>query len=297
MKYRRDNNRKNIRGNRDNRSVIIMLNAAVILVVVIIAMVVQLVRLNRRGMSGSDTPKSQVVVTESAAKEAVTEEEKQEDGDKTGSAREFEKIRTNLDPDRPMVALTFDDGPYDAVTDRIVKVLAENDSRATFFVVGNRIEKYAKTLKNAYDHGNQIATHTFDHKNLSKMKKAGIQKELRRASKVTKKVTGEKPGMLRPPYGSVSKVMRNTIDMPMIYWNVDTEDWSSRNKKKILKKCKNIQDGDIVLMHDLYKTTADAVKELVPKLRKKGYQLVTVEELFYYKGIKAKGGKVYYNGK
>ena len=83
----------------------------------------------------------------------------------------------------------------------------------------------------------------------------------------------------------------------MIYWSVDTEDWASRNSKKILKKCKSISDGDIVLMHDLYPSTAEAVEKLVPKLRKKGFQLVTVEELFYYKGIDAEGGKVYFSGK
>jgi peptidoglycan/xylan/chitin deacetylase (PgdA/CDA1 family) len=103
--------------------------------------------------------------------------------------------------------------------------------------------------------------------------------------------------MLRPPYGTVNQKMRSTIDLPMIYWNVDTQDWSSRNKKKILQRCKQISDGDIVLMHDLYTTTADAVEVLVPRLKKKGFQLVTVEELFYYKGIQAKGGKVYYSGK
>ena len=71
----------------------------------------------------------------------------------------------------------------------------------------------------------------------------------------------------------------------------------SRNKDKILSRCKSIKDGDIVLMHDLYPSTAAAVEKLVPKLRKKGFQLVTVEELFYYKGIDAKGGKVYFNGR
>jgi len=195
------------------------------------------------------------------------------------------------------VALTFDDGPYDRVTNRIVKVLAKHDSRATFFVVGNRVERYADTMKNAYNKGNQIATHTFDHGDLSKMKKKQIRRELKRAFRVMKKINGENPTMLRPPYGNVNDKMRQTIRIPMIYWNVDTEDWASRNKDKILSRCKSIKDGDIVLMHDLYPSTAAAVEKLVPKLRKKGFQLVTVEELFYYKGIDAKGGKVYFNGR
>lgn len=287
MKYQKGNPNKNPRKlfDRDNRSAIIMINAAVVLIVVIIAMVVQLVHLNGK-QKQEKVMESRAVATEvpSAAPSPT-------------ATPGVERIRKDLDKKKPMVAFTFDDGPYDKVTDRLVKVMAKNDSRATFFVVGNRVEKFADTLKNAYENGNQIATHTYDHSDLSKMKKAGIKKEMSLSVQVIKKITGQGPAMLRPPYGNVNDKMRKTIKIPMIYWSVDTEDWKSRNKKAILKKCKSIEDGDIVLMHDLYPTTADAVSSLVPKLRKKGFQLVTVEELFYYKGIDAAAGKVYFSGK
>lgn len=280
----------------DSRSIWIMISAAVVLGIVIIAMAVQLVRLNRQGEQNKSQIKTEASVdqekknTKEAEKPAGTKEPEEE-------KIRVEHIRKDLDPEKPMVALTFDDGPYDRVTNRIVKVLAKHDSRATFFVVGNRVERYADTMKNAYNKGNQIATHTFDHGDLSKMKKKQIRRELKRAFRVMKKINGENPTMLRPPYGNVNDKMRQTIRIPMIYWNVDTEDWASRNKDKILSRCKSIKDGDIVLMHDLYPSTAAAVEKLVPKLRKKGFQLVTVEELFYYKGIDAKGGKVYFNGR
>ena len=83
----------------------------------------------------------------------------------------------------------------------------------------------------------------------------------------------------------------------MMYWSIDTDDWKWRNAAKVLSECKNAKDGDIILMHDLYPSTAEAVKKLVPRLKKKGYQLVTVDEMFYYKGIKAKAGKVYASGR
>ena len=280
----------------DSRSIWIMISAAVVLGIVIIAMAVQLVRLNRQGEQNKSQIKTEASVdqekknTKEAEKPAGTKEPEEE-------KIRVEHIRKDLDPEKPMVALTFDDGPYDRVTNRIVKVLAKHDSRATFFVVGNRVERYADTMKNAYNKGNQIATHTFDHGDLSKMKKKQIRRELKRAFRVMKKINGENPTMLRPPYGNVNDKMRQTIRIPMIYWNVDTEDWASRNKDKILSRCKSIKDGDIVLMHDLYPSTAAAVEKLVPKLRKKGFQLVTVEELFYYKGIDAEGGKVYFNGR
>ena len=287
---------KDRREQGDSRSIWIMISAAVVLGIVIIAMAVQLVRLNRQGEQNKSQIKTEASVdqkkknTKEAEKPAGTKEPEEE-------KVRVEHIRKDLDPEKPMVALTFDDGPYDRVTNRIVKVLAKHDSRATFFVVGNRVERYADTMKNAYNKGNQIATHTFDHGDLSKMKKKQIRRELKRAFRVMKKINGENPTMLRPPYGNVNDKMRQTIRIPMIYWNVDTEDWASRNKDKILSRCKSIKDGDIVLMHDLYPSTAAAVEKLVPKLRKKGFQLVTVEELFYYKGIDAKGGKVYFNGR
>lgn len=292
----RGNKGKDRKEQGDSRSIWIMISAAVVLGIVIIAMAVQLVRLNRQGEQNKSQIKTEASVdqkkknTKEAEKPAGTKEPEEE-------KVRVEHIRKDLDPEKPMVALTFDDGPYDRVTNRIVKVLAKHDSRATFFVVGNRVERYADTMKNAYNKGNQIATHTFDHGDLSKMKKKQIRRELKRAFHVMKKINGENPTMLRPPYGNVNDKMRQTIRIPMIYWNVDTEDWASRNKDKILSRCKSIKDGDIVLMHDLYPSTAAAVEKLVPKLRKKGFQLVTVEELFYYKGIDAKGGKVYFNGR
>ena len=284
----RGNKGKDRKEQGDSRSIWIMISAAVVLGIVIIAMAVQLVRLNRQGEQNKSQIKTEASVdqkkknTKEAEKPAGTKEPEEE-------KVRVEHIRKDLDPEKPMVALTFDDGPYDRVTNRIVKVLAKHDSRATFFVVGNRVERYADTMKNAYNKGNQIATHTFDHGDLSKMKKKQIRRELKRAFRVMKKINGENPTMLRPPYGNVNDKMRQTIRIPMIYWNVDTEDWASRNKDKILSRCKSIKDGDIVLMHDLYPSTAAAVEKLVPKLRKKGFQLVTVEELFYYKGIDAKG--------
>ena len=214
------NKGKDRREQGDSRSIWIMISAAVVLGIVIIAMAVQLVRLNRQGEQNKSQIKTEASVdqekknTKEAEKPAGTKKPEEE-------KIRVEHIRKDLDPEKPMVALTFDDGPYDRVTNRIVKVLAKHDSRATFFVVGNRVERYADTMKNAYNKGNQIATHTFDHGDLSKMKKKQIRRELKRAFRVMKKINGENPTMLRPPYGNVNDKMRQTIRIPMIYWNVD----------------------------------------------------------------------------
>lgn len=293
----------------DRHTLVIMINAVAVLIVVIIAMAIQLAHLNNE-----EKVKDGTVDTALAVVSAPAAEKGQEDGSENAGSDsqrvvmaeednlstpepQVETIRKDLDPNKPMVALTFDDGPFGKVTDRLVKTLAAHDSRATFFVVGNRIQKYPDSFKRAYEKGNQIATHTFSHGDLSKMTKAQIRKELRQAARETEKVIGIEPTMLRPPYGTINKKMRTTIKLPMIYWNVDTQDWNSRDKKKILERCKGLQDGDIVLMHELYSETASAVAVLVPRMKKRGYQFVTVEELFYYKGIQAEGGRVYYSGK
>lgn len=289
MKYQEGNEEKKEKKffESNSRSLTLIINAAVVLVIVIIAMAVQLRHLDKRD-KGEKTIESRAAATETPAVEPEATPE---------PTPEIERIRKDLDKDKPMVALTFDDGPYDKVTNRLVKTLAKHDSRATFFAVGNRIDRYADAVKNAYEHGNQIATHTYDHRDLTTLTRSGIKKELKKSSNTTKKVIGQGPAMLRPPYGDVNDTMRKTVNMPMINWDVDTEDWKSKSKKEILKRCKVIEDGDIVLMHDLYSTTADAVEILVPRMRKKGFQFVTVEELFYYKGIDAEKGKVYYSGK
>lgn len=206
-------------------------------------------------------------------------------------------IRPDLDPEKPMVALTFDDGPYDVVDKRILKVLDKYDGRATFFVLGNRVSSYKKDLKKIYIQGCQVASHTYSHKNLAELSKKAMKDEVNKANEAVKKIIGVNPTLLRCPYGSTNSLMKKTIKMPLIAWNVDSEDWKSRDADTIYKRCKDVSDGDIVLMHDIYESTADAVEKLVPKLHKKGIQLVTVEELFYYKDKKLKKGKTYYNAK
>lgn len=203
--------------------------------------------------------------------------------------------RRSLDPDKKMVALTFDDGPYTPVTGKILDVLEQYDARATFFVLGSRAEDYSKVLKRAYDGGNQIGTHTYGHKNLTKLSKEGIRKEIAMSSEAIAQVIGEEPTVLRPPFGAVNDRLRGASTLPMINWSVDSKDWKSKKAKKVIREVLDtVKDGDIVLMHDLYSSTAEAVKTIVPELVKRGYQLVTVEELYELRGDALDAGTVHY---
>lgn len=297
---------RNVKRNRK----VIFFNAALALIVIMFVLISKIVALQGNGAKAEEPSKEAM---EHSGGKALNKDASKNNGKKpsapkdTATPKPTEKadervgaekwMRTNLNPDKPMVALTFDDGPYTPVTKRLLKAVKKYDGKVTFFVVANRIPTFPKVLKQAYDEGNQIASHTYAHVNLSELNKKQINKELDKANKEVKKVIGCEVTALRPPGGNISQTMRKVIDVPMIYWSVDTEDWKSRNKNKILKRCKDIEDGDIVLMHDLYPTTADAVETLVPRLKKKGFQLVTIDELLYYKGIKVKAGKVYASGK
>lgn len=285
------------------RARIILFSTGLVLVAILTVLAFKLAGLSKNGNKGSDKVVEAGTTSDNKDKTVNKEKKKEPDSDQTEAVKTVAAkgkkrwLRDDLDPSKPMVALTFDDGPYTPVTSKILKVLKKYDARATFFVVGSRVPTYEDMVKQAYEQGNEIATHTYNHANLTKLTTKQIKEELRKSRDVIKDVIGCGFSNLRPPGGNINDNMRNNIKVPMIYWSVDTEDWKSRNATSVLQQCKVIQDGDIVLMHDLYPSTAEAVKKLVPRLVKQGYQLVTIDELFHYKGINAEGGTVYSSGR
>ena len=202
-----------------------------------------------------------------------------------------------LDPDKKAIALTFDDGPSKQ-TRKILATLAEYDGRATFFTVGERLDNYSETLQMIYDSGCQIGMHTYDHANLRKLSKSEILDEINKTNDLIYKYTGEYSHLVRPPYGAVNDTVKATVEQPMINWSIDTRDWESRDANSVYNEImNNVEDGDIILMHDLYASTAEAVSMAVPDLVAQGYQLCTIDELFKLKGIELTAGKVYLSAK
>lgn len=200
----------------------------------------------------------------------------------------------SIDKKKKMVALTYDDGPSKD-TPTILKVLKKNNSVATFFVVGNRLSSYKSTVEKAYEQGCEIANHTYSHQILTRLGAAGIKSQISKTNKAVKRITGESPKVLRTPGGATNSSVKSVAGMPIIYWSIDTLDWKTRSASKTVRAVLNhVKDGDIVLMHDLHHCTAVASKTIIPKLVKKGYQLVTVSELAECRGS-MKDGRVYYN--
>lgn len=193
-------------------------------------------------------------------------------------------LTRKIDKNKKMVALTYDDGPS-IYTPRILKILKENDSVATFFVVGNRVPTYSDTVKTACDMGCEIGNHTYEHKCLTRLSEAEVRRQISRTNKNVKKVTGQTPVIMRPTGGATNTNVKKWVGMPSIIWSIDTLDWKTRNADST--KCAvldHVKDGDIVLMHDLYSATATASETIIPELVKRGYQLVTVSELAECRG-------------
>ena len=194
----------------------------------------------------------------------------------------------SVDPSRPMIALTFDDGPSASVTGRILDSLEQNGGRATFFVVGSRVQANAASILRAYQLGCEIGNHTYGHKYISKIGADGIRSELGTTNQLVASVTGVSPVLMRPPGGFYDQASLGTVGelgMSAIMWSIDTRDWQHRNAQKTIDTVlSQVKDGDIILMHDIYGTSADAAVYLIPELTRRGYQLVTVSELASYRG-------------
>lgn len=204
-------------------------------------------------------------------------------------------LERKLKASKKSICLTFDDGPS-AYTSRVLKTLDKYGAKATFFMVGNRCKSYSKTCKKVANAGHQIGCHTYSHAWLAKMSAKGIQRQMTKGKSSIKKYSKLTPAICRTPGGQNNKRIRKNVKMPIIAWSVDTRDWEHHNKSKTLAAVKKgAKNGAIILMHDLHKTTADAVPSVCKYLKKKGYQMVTIEEMALLKGVKLKAGKVYYN--
>lgn len=203
--------------------------------------------------------------------------------------------QTVIDNDKPMIAITFDDGPNHN-TNRILDILEKYNAKATFFILGSNIKGNEKTIKRMKELGMEIGNHMYSHKLLTKLEDTKIKSEVEQVDDLIFNIINEYPTLIRPSYGTVNNRIKKIMDRPIIIWNVDTLDWKSHNSKKIANRAlKNVSDGDIILMHDIYRATANSLEIIIPKLLEEGYQLVTVSELLYYKEIDTEAGKVYSN--
>lgn len=190
-----------------------------------------------------------------------------------------------IDPTKPMIALTFDDGPS-VNTPAILDLLELYGGKATFFVVGSRVSTYADTIKRCADMGNEIGIHTWGHTTLTGLSTADIQAEVGSTADAVAQYAGFTCAAVRPPGGACNDTVKQVVgDMGyfLCNWSIDTEDWRSRDADAVYEAIMSeVTDGAIILCHDLYSSTAEAMERVIPELVAQGYQLVTVSELLSY---------------
>ena len=223
--------------------------------------------------------------------EESTEEESPSEGETNAEGMVFSGGRY-IDPSKPMVALTFDDGPDVQVDGVLMDELEKVNGRSTFFVVGQRVEKFPEDIKNTVERGHEIGNHSYDHDiHLSSKGQEYIRNEFDKTDDAVEKAAGVRPALVRLPGGNISNDVKAVVKKPLIFWSIDTEDWRSRDAVKTQNSIlSQVKDGDIVLMHALYLSTAQACKTVIPELHARGYQLVTVSELIHFRGQNVQGG-------
>lgn len=184
------------------------------------------------------------------------------------------------------IALTFDDGPHPTQTRKILSILDRYGVKATFFMIGQNVENYPEAAKAVAESGNEIGNHTFSHRHLSKTDNEKLSEEIERCGEKIQSVCGYQTKLFRPPEGVVSETVQRCAGergYSLILWSIDTRDWETKNAQRIVNEVlKNVQSGDIILMHDYIgknTKTPEALEILLPKLLALGYEPVTVSEL------------------
>ncbi len=193
------------------------------------------------------------------------------------------------------VALTFDDGPSPETTERLLDGLFERGVKATFFVLGVNVDRYPHIVTRISNEGHQVGSHSYGHPRLTDMTNEDIIAEMEQVAYAIELATGEPPSSVRLPYGAGNHRVRSLMTDPIIAWSVDERDWELRNAELIYQNTiETVEDGDIILMHDIHEEAVDAALMIIDDLTKKGYEFVTVEELATSYGVELEVGRTYY---
>lgn len=210
----------------------------------------------------------------------------------------------SIDPAKPMVAIAFDDGAVgtdpNSSSMRILNALNDSGFHATFFYVGNWIGNNQGEVRAAYDMGMEIANHTMSHPNLTEKSASEIRSEYDSCAQLLQSIIGTEPSkLMRLPYLASNSTVQSTLnDVPLISCSVDSQDWNGATSDQIIDKIKTaMNDGSlqnsIVLCHETYDSTAEAMEYLCPYLKSQGWQIVTISEMFEANGKTMNGGQIY----
>ena len=196
----------------------------------------------------------------------------------------MEAGETEADTDRPgpAVAITFDDGPDAACTPVLLDGLKERGVKATFFVIGQNIEKDGNRdiIRRMYQEGHQIGNHTYSHVNLARMSREEAHEELDMTDVLIRDITGKETEFVRPPFGALPDDMEEEPDKLYVKWTVDSLDWTTKNADEIVQRVvTETEENDIILLHDCYGSSVEAALRIIDLLKAQGYEFVTIDRI------------------
>ena len=179
-----------------------------------------------------------------------------------------------------VVAITFDDGPNHSTTMALLDGLKERGIKANFFIEGRYAEKHKNQVSKLYNDGHLIGNHSYSHTDLTKLSQEELIKEIGETNRVIEEITGEKVKYIRPPCGYWNEELAGKVEMTPVFWSVDPQDWCTVNAGVVVERVINdVDDGDIILFHDIYESSVIAALEVIDQLIDRGYVFVTVDEL------------------
>ncbi len=180
------------------------------------------------------------------------------------------------------VALTFDDGPHPFYTEQLLDGLKERGVKATFFVTGENAQLHPDIIERMDKEGHLIGNHTYSHIQLTTGNREQFREELIKTNEIIMEITGKEVIYVRPPYGSWDKKFETELNMFPVLWSVDPLDWCSSNVSCITNRIiGDVEDSDIILMHDCYESTVTAALQVVDELMAEGYTFVTADEILF----------------
>lgn len=189
-------------------------------------------------------------------------------------------VNASVIAEKPKIAITFDDGPSASCTPQLLDGLKERDVKATFFLIGENVEKSPDIIKRMSEEGHLIGNHTYHHVEITKVSDEKAFEEIKTTSDLITSITGQPVEFMRPPFGLWQKDLEDKLNVLPVLWSIDPLDWTTENVDEIVNKVvTEAEENDIILLHDCYKSSVEAALRIIDQLKEQGFEFVTVDEL------------------
>lgn len=197
-----------------------------------------------------------------------------------GEIQQKESVEESGVKEKPSIAITFDDGPSGRYTGRLLDGLKERNVKASFFLIGENAKENPELVERIYKEGHLIGNHTYSHVQMTHLSEEAAVREIEKTDQVISAITGEHVAYMRPPFGAWQRELEVRMEVLPVLWSVDPLDWTTENVDEIVSKVvTEVEEGDIILLHDCYASSVEAALRIVDILQKEGYEFVTVDRL------------------